>query len=291
MGATSASAALLVYEGFDYTGGTSLGATTNGGTGWSGAWSVTSGSAPVVDNTQLAPVGTLSTSGLSVTQSGVATANSVTRSFSAIGTGVTSSSSQTIWLSFEMKGNNNNSNDAYLALLRNTGATPAAGGSTPDGSGVQDEMIRIGRKSGVSGGNITLSSAATTSPAQTAFGNIAFNNTTYFLLAKIDIQRSGVGTGANFYTVDLWSFTGSLPLSEGSIGSSVASFTTSVLSSGSGLDKVRLVDAASGANASFDEIRIGTTFADVVAIPEPSAFAALAGLGSLVLAASRRRSR
>jgi hypothetical protein len=38
-----------------------------------------------------------------------------------------------------------------------------------------------------------------------------------------------------------------------------------------------------------DEIRLGTTWSQVAAIPEPSAFAALAGLGALGLAATRRR--
>jgi hypothetical protein len=45
------------------------------------------------------------------------------------------------------------------------------------------------------------------------------------------------------------------------------------------------------ANAVYDEVRLGTAFSDVVvaAVPEPSAFAALAGLAGLAFAASRRR--
>jgi hypothetical protein len=44
-------------------------------------------------------------------------------------------------------------------------------------------------------------------------------------------------------------------------------------------------------NWTFDELRIGTDFADVVGapIPEPSAAAVLAGLGALVAVVSRRR--
>lgn len=47
----------------------------------------------------------------------------------------------------------------------------------------------------------------------------------------------------------------------------------------------------SQANAIYDEIRLGTTYSDVVvsAIPEPSAFASLAGLAGLALATTRRR--
>lgn len=271
----SAHAAILVHEGFDYTAGTSLGATTNGGTGWGGAWSVTSGSAPTVDVTQLSPLTNVGASGLSVTQSGAATTNSVTRTFStAYGTGVTIGSPLTIWLAFEMKGNGSNSNDSYLALLRNSGTAAS------------DEIIRIGRKSGVSGGNITLSTAAGTSPTQTAFGNVAYNTSTYLMVVKLELQRSGAGTGTNVYTANLWSFTGSAPTSEGSLGASVANFTTTTLGSGTGLNALRLVDASSGANSQFDEIRIGTTFIDV--IPEPSA-AALSLLGGAILLRRRRK--
>lgn len=43
------------------------------------------------------------------------------------------------------------------------------------------------------------------------------------------------------------------------------------------------------ANTRFDEIRFGTTFADVTAVPEPATAAALAGLGVLFFAYMRRR--
>lgn len=54
----------------------------------------------------------------------------------------------------------------------------------------------------------------------------------------------------------------------------------------------RLSGRSFGGNSGliFDEVRIGTTFADVTtAIPEPSSFAALAGLGALGFIATRRR--
>ncbi len=267
----------LVYEGFNYTTGTAALSGANTGSGWTTAWTVDSGSAPDVVSGSIA-LGSLTVSGNSITQSADATNNSITRSFTAVGTGVTSGAAQTVWLSFVLQGNGNNSGDAYLSLLRNSG------------SAATDELVRIGRKSGVSGGNITLSSAASTNPAQTAFGNVTFDSTARLLLVKLDLQRSGVGTGTNIVTAQLWTVT-SVPADEGALGSSVANFTTATLGSGTGLDKVRLYDASSGANASFDEIRIGDTLSDVTPVPEPSTYAAALGLGALAASCLFRRRR
>ena len=53
-------------------------------------------------------------------------------------------------------------------------------------------------------------------------------------------------------------------------------------------DRFTLARFGSDINASWDEIRIGDTFADVAGIPEPSS-SALLGLGGLALILRRRK--
>ncbi|TLD69372.1 PEP-CTERM sorting domain-containing protein [Phragmitibacter flavus] len=99
-------------------------------------------------------------------------------------------------------------------------------------------------------------------------------NTTYFVLSKLNLNVSGT-----YDTLDFWVLT-SLPTSEALLGAPSYSITAAdqvnLLTASSNLNNVvfaagTLLDAPSSSSlTNFDAIRIGTTFADVTAIPEPS---------------------
>jgi hypothetical protein len=87
-------------------------------------------------------------------------------------------------------------------------------------------------------------------------------------------------------TVDLWLNPSSLA-DEGSLGapsSTVSSANTNLLGS-----SIYFREDATGGDWRADEFVLGTTFADISVIPEPSAVASLMGLGALLFATSRRR--
>jgi hypothetical protein len=236
---------LLAYESFDYTVGAPLSTSTNSGTGWSAGWTVVSGSAPTVTSGSLG-LGALATGGQSVTQNAAVTVNNVTRPLSSlIGGNVTSSTPATFWLSFVHQGNGLDSSDSYLGLYRDGGSVDA---------------LMIGRQTGGTGfrlnsglgGNVITGTA------------LPFDSTKRLLLVRLDLSRTGAGTGTNIYTARLWSYTSSLPTSEPAIGTEVTKIVSGTAGAGTGIQGIRLYDNTSGANSQFDEIRVGTSFGSVV---------------------------
>jgi predicted component of type VI protein secretion system len=235
---------LLAYEGFDYTVGDALSTSTNGGTGWSAGWTVVSGSAPTVTSGSLG-LDTLSTGGHSVTQNATATANSVTRPLtSLIGGSVTSSAPTTVWLSFVHQGNGTDSSDSYLSLYRDSGTS---------------EPMMIGRSTGASG--FGLNSAITGTRTGTA---LPFDSTKRFMLVRLDLSRTGTGTGTNIYTARLWGYTSTLPTTEPAVDTEAIKYVSGTAGAGTGIQGIRLYDNTSGANSQFDEIRFGTSFTSVI---------------------------
>ena len=120
---------------------------------------------------------------------------------------------------------------------------------------------------GTSGGNQQFSTGQTLS-----FG------TTYFMVAKLDT----VGK-----TLDFW--LNPTP-GAGSPGGATLSLTTAQLPTASiAINSIGLLGGNTG-GATFDEIRVGATWADVAPIPEPSTFflALLGGLGALGLIRRRK---
>jgi len=135
------------------------------------------------------------------------------------------------------------------------------------------------------GGNAPLAGQITRNNAITSLttGGNAVLGQTYLLIGRLGSD------GSNFNTVDFWinpsSFTiPGAPLTSGSGAAFNNSQVTFLISS-------TLLD--NGDRVSIDNIRMGTAWSDVVttAIPEPSAFAALAGVGAMGAAALRRRRR
>jgi hypothetical protein len=106
----------------------------------------------------------------------------------------------------------------------------------------------------------------------------------YFLVAKIVSSASGLDTA--FLKVFGTGYDAQVPFAEPTIWDATLTETTAA-----NLDRIRIrIDAgnAVGTPGEVDEIRIGTTWADVVSVPEPSS-ATLLGLPFLAAIARRRR--
>lgn len=109
---------------------------------------------------------------------------------------------------------------------------------------------------------------------------ITATRTSYFLYGKVDASA------------DLTSWTLSANITDNlSTITSDSWMVTQVSNFGTARDghANRMVFDTNGGRALFDEIRLGTTFADVTAVPEPSTYALLAGLATLGLVMARRR--
>lgn len=113
-------------------------------------------------------------------------------------------------------------------------------------------------------------------------GNLGTRNQQYLVLARIDFNA---GTTANNEAVRIWMFadpntpTGIAP-TDGS-----ATYTDLDVTDLGTLNRARI--HLSNANSKIDEIRIGTTFADVAPVPEPAALA-LCAIGGLAMLRRRR---
>ena len=270
--ASSASAALIAYEGFDYSEsvGTSI-TGLNGGTGWDEAYPAPGGGTLLLAN-GLAYSGTnaLATVGKSVNfvaNSNMSTGRDWADSTSAVASG-------TYYYSFQID---------PVAAARGTLIIMKTTGS---GDGQNGFGIRLDNNAG----NPQFKAW---SPHQAGGANIDFAGgygSTYFVVGKITIVQSGTSTNS----IAVFNSTGTIPLTEPTFASSVSRAWVDAAAASTQGDTLRttLSGRAFSNNTGYriDEIRIGETYADVAsAIPEPSSFAALAGLGALGFIATRRR--
>ena len=131
---------------------------------------------------------------------------------------------------------------------------------------------------------IRLSSTATSNSS-----GVIVTDSVYFLVARL--SKDGSATLASAYDrLELWVNPTSTSIGAATISSDApigASFTGGIANFG-------LTTLSTAADLQWDNLRVGTLRADVVdvyatSIPEPSSFAALAGLAGLGLAAARRR--
>jgi hypothetical protein len=262
--APSLSAALLAYEGFDYTeaNGTSISG-LNGGTGWTEAF-------PTVEGTiRLA-------NGLSFTDHIASSGKSAERLASATLTGngrnwASTVSDGTYWYSFLMHPTATATN-----VGRGTFGILQGPGTNQNGFGIRFDFT------GTAGPGATLTINAN-SPAQAPGANITFASgwdQAYLVLGRLNVD-----TAANTIN-DIWVYQNgeSIPTSE--VGLPTVMSTTSGASTGI---NPAMYGRAFGDSAPtfFDEVRVGTSFADVMVIPEPSA----AALGLIGLTALLRRRR
>jgi hypothetical protein len=249
----------LAYEGFDYPEdiGTSVGG-LNGGSGWDNAF-------PVPNNADLTLSSGLNYPGL--TTVGKAMRYGVNAN---LGSGrdwadsSTSLSDGTYWYSFlatpELNGR------GTFMIFKSTGS----------GDGQNGFGLRIDNNSG-------SPQFKAWSPQQAGGANLDFSGgygLTYFVLGKVEINSSG----NSLNTLWVYQDPTAIPSSEPNSGGSTVS---QLWTSGAvGADTLRptLSGRAFSNNTglNYDEIRIGTDFADVVplVVPEPSSAALLlAGLG------------
>lgn len=247
-------AALISYDGFDYgsPGGDLTG--KNGGTGWSGAYTDV-GNSTVYTTTGLTYTGLSTTGGAVNTNDGSGTTTISFRGFSAISTGET-------WISFLAQRNGTASNSTFAGVnFYNSTGTASTDSEFLIGNGGGTDPNRTWRLTD-SGGAVTDSTTT-----------VIASDTTYLMVAQI---LWGAGTGGTD-SVSLFI--------NPALGSTPVAADANLDIDMSNIDKVRI--AGSGAvDYTFDELRIGTTFASVT-VPEPSAVF-LGGLGMLVLLRRRR---
>lgn len=262
-GTPQSHAALLAYEGFDYTAGNVNG--DNGGTGWSGSWNSATSSANVVTGT------TLSYSGGSISLSGSGTALSITggsdgqlnRSFVGAGTGTE------IYFSFLFQSVAGSGNEAPYFYLSDTNSWTQSGG-------IGDVNSATGQ---------AVFGARINSGAATANSSVSYTNgTTYLLVGRLSTDAPGGDPNA-LDRVELWVNPTSLtPGTAAATVNATTGLTLDVLD----VFSTRMANFADTDQILIDELRIGTDFASVVTVPEPSVGLLLL-LGGTSLLALRRR--
>lgn len=243
----SLSAALSVYEPFNYTAATTL-ATQNGGTGFSGAWSAVTGSStvssPSLSYASLTTVGNRATTA-------AATATTQNRGLSASLGGVTG----TTFISF---------------LLRPDAATSAA--NAEFGLLGSVNSLFIGKAASGNTSNYlldTLSTGGTQNASSTAFAN----GTAVLMVLRADFVSGGGGDTFKLFVNP-----------NGSTEPGSADATKSAYDVGS----ISTIQFTGNLGFSIDELKIGSSYADVV--PEPSTYAAgIAVAGIVGMTWHRRR--
>jgi MYXO-CTERM domain-containing protein len=248
--ATAVNGALIVYDGFNYA----VDSTLAGNPGWT---SLNTGTAPVI------AVGNLTVSGLAAPAGNhVSTAGgNIQEALNAIGQTI---SSGTIYYSFALQLTSLPTTATYSFALA-TGNTNYSSTVWFRADGAQF--------------NIGLANRSNSTPE---YDTQALSlDTTYFLVGAYEFVD---GTGTNVST--LW-----INPDASSFGETAPAYTLQA-TGGTDMTSITqfLVRGASGSPAFiFDELRIGTTWAEVTPVPEPSHFALAAGLLGLGLILLRRR--
>lgn len=259
---------LIAYEPFDYP----LGAFANGtpatGSGFTGNW--------LVQGTGASTVAGLTYPDLTVNNNAFRQ-NPNGRDQVSLANPLSSGSVYISWL-FNLAGNNGA--DYNGLFLPGDGATSLFAGFTGAWSG--------------SAGNIGLASIVTTSATGTGGSSLAqmpgpdqivnygANN---LMVLQIDFNTSGVND-----TINLWvNPIAGVASPAGNINAPNPSLTVTSYNVGA-IAGIGFNLQGGGQNVQFDELRVGSTYGEVVTVPEPSMFALL-GFGALALCLARRRCR
>jgi hypothetical protein len=181
-----------------------------------------------------------------------------------------------IWASVNIR--NNSGSDTVFGLFQQSGQSSNYGVATKNtGTNTMQVGVRLDGSSVYAANGTSVTGTGPT--VDISSGKFA----TVFL--KYTLSTTSLGDRLDVY-VNPSSDPGS---NAGDISIGASFFNFHVQSGGTQGTGHLLAAGFSSGQAAYDEIRIGTTFADVSPIPEPSSFAALAGLGVLGLVASRRR--
>ena len=256
-------ATLVAYEGFNYTAGITLPAdrnptTWNGGTGWSNTWNTANGDEPVIGTGSLS-YGTLATTGNMMTVPNAnSTGNGAERTLDSTAQSdfiYGGSATGTMWVSALVQQNYTGDNAAIS--LGNT----------------QQYQPGITFGSFTSGGVSYYGMASNTTNVATA---PVVTGTAAFLVLEINF------TGNN--NIDLTLYVDPAPgLTAPAAGTTSITYSGKPFSSSGGVN-------VTGTGWSFDELRFGTTYADVApSIPEPATLALMAAAGTGILLRPRKR--
>lgn len=256
-----ASAEVIAYEGLDYSAGSGNLLNASGGTGWTGGWSsfatdpffntIDSGSLSYTDN----GAASLITSGNSAT---ISSANTTSPNFERdLSSTLTPTDGSSLWISFLGRGSGGSSMGFTLV-----------DGSTDlilFGNSQTNNVWGIRQISGGSGFNST---------GVTMTDSVGTLGDTFMVVAKISF-KSGADTVELFINPE--SLGGAEPTSGTSLG-----YATQELVNIASVSSVRVQVSTVQQKFSFDEIRIGNSYADVTPVPESSStallFASLVGL-------------
>lgn len=276
---SAAQATLIAYDGFTGdTPGTSLSANSaSEGTGWSSGWSAYSTDPQaVVSSTALTYNG--SSYGNDVQMQRDANSNNA-YDFRSLSTSLTPGN--TYWLSFLVSGVVTNAT-AFDAISLYDGSGAPTSGSTDGVSTGQVLSFGSINNSGQFGIQyVTSSKSNGTYPSSDAASSASAVNQ-----LVLELDYTGGSTSAVYLYLN--------PTSQPSHSSAIVSGTGITLqdfeaNTNPTITQVRLgANAGNGSPVEFDEIEVGTTFADVV--PEPSTLAMLAIPGLAILHRRRRAS-
>jgi hypothetical protein len=265
---STASATLLEAEPFDYP--ASLGAsvnTLNGGTGWGAAWADADSDV------------TLASTNLSLSYPPGALLTPAGSRIALTATDATAQATRNLGTTMGLSANGQN---WYSSALFNRSAVTGETATISFFSGLGGTG-NLRWFYGIDGnGNFTVAVDPSMGTQRATSVSTATADTTYLVVARF---RTNTGPSANdevFLKAFSPTDTVSEPLTD-------AGWTLAANgNSGVTLSSIRLDFANDAAQVNqFDEFRIGTTFADVTGVPEPSS-AILLAVGSLLLAGRRR---
>lgn len=269
-------AAIVAYEGFDYSAGDLN--TRNGGSGWGGAWSANV-SADVVSSDLT--YGNLDTTGGSVAVTGGANHFGGARAIDLITPGLLANGTE-LWFSMMMGYNAaGNRSNSQLTLVLGDESMKTANGTimynfpTVGATGLGVTLGRFGTN-----GKIVATQIGDTTNDNNSFGTGQATTVLEPTLTTNVDYRFVVGRitwGAIEDMIDIF-----LPGTDLALGSVHSTLTVNVNQSG-----YDTVSWRRGDGVVLDEIRFGSSYAAVSPIPEPRA-ALLGGLGLLALLRRRR---
>lgn len=269
--APAAHATLIAYDGFeDYTLDASLN-TNAGGTGWTTNWASVASAKVVSTSTPITySGGDISINGGAQAaevgdptgNNGVGLDNVASRRFAA--------QTDTVYFSFLYRAESGAGADDFIQFALNNDVQIANSGSIGDLSNVSGANAFAARIGGSSGGTSVNSSTSATGA------------TTFFLVGKMSKT-----SGGNYNRMEL--FVNPTTLTEPGVVSATQNADSGV--SSISYFTLRISNLETADQYRFDELRIGTTWADVTAIPEPGAAAGVFGGLALAAALCGRRRR